>query len=147
MKTSERQTEINRHNSKKRLACLISANFSAEDYCITFVCGGNNQEKQAIKNISNTFRRIKRLYARAGKTPRYIWIMKYDKICGVYFRILITKEIEAIELKTAFKNGNITIEHFGNNIHGFVLLEFNDKPITYRRWSCSKNLKPLLPTE
>ena len=148
MHTSERQAYINNRNAKKKLISLILSNFNSKDYFITFICGEEyKEEKQAVKEIQNTFRRIKRMYANSGKTLKYIWIMKHNNEIGLYFRILISKGIEHLSLQRAFPNGKISLRALNIDVQSLVLCELRDAPITYRRWSCSKNLKPLLPTE
>lgn len=138
------QYEINSRNAKKKLAELIKRNFTNRDYIITFVYSKrkNTADIEDVKNdIKNLFRRLKRLYLNWYKELKYIWIIKNHQKHGIYLRILMTGGVPQALEDEFFTSGHIDVKHIDGNIDAYVVYELEKEPLTYRRWSCSKNLK------
>ena len=148
---------INDTNAKKKLIDLLERNFDKTDYYITFVYNEEDKPKNkadAIKDVKNTFRRIKRLYKQLNKPLKYIWIMKHDTKNGLYFRFFMSKGIIPDILQQIIGKGQIFVKPMDYFFPALVYYELSGAPLLYRRWSCSKNLEreiirkqPLLPTE
>ncbi len=146
--TSDVQAKLNAENAKKKLLRLVHTNFTWKDYELTFTYKDKyrpDDEETAKKHIQNFFRRAKRLYKRNGIDLKYIWVMERAEQTGkIHFHAFLSGGVDrtAIEELWGFGYANSQALKFDENgVAGLVYYDLKDKPLTYRRWSCSKNLK------
>lgn len=144
----EVQARLNEENSKKKLLRLVNTNFEDEDLEVTLTYSADNlcdDEERARKDVQNFFRRLKRKYDNAGAELKYIWIMERGKKSGkIHFHCYVTKGIDRTELEKTWGFGYANTKALvfdDKGLAGLVYYNSKDKPLTYRRWSCSKNLE------
>ncbi len=138
------QAVINCRNAKKKLAELIKCNFTNRDYIITFAYYKRKKAAdicEVKKDLQNLFRRLKRLYSNWYKELKYIWIIKTHQKHGIYLRIIMSGDLSSALEDDFFSSGRIDVRNLTGNIDAYVEYELEKSPPTYRRWSCSKNLK------
>ncbi len=145
--TSDVQTRLNAENAKKKLLRLVHTNFKRNDYELTFTYKDEHRpdtEDEAKKHIQNFFRRAKRLYKKNGIDLKYIWVMEKAETGNIHFHAFLSGGVDrtTIEELWGFGYANSQALKFDKNgVAGLVYYDLKDKPLTYRRWSCSKNLK------
>ena len=158
--SSDGQAALNRWNSVQKLHRLIAANMTSKDIkCeLTYKTEPESIE-QAEKNVYNFFRRMKRLYAKRGLPEfKYFSRIEQGKKSGrFHHHIIITGGILPQELAEVWGLGYVRrvqplqfgqtgIDGLAGYYCGFKKGDEIEDSITYKRWSCSKNMiKPEEP--
>ncbi len=146
--TSETQAKLNAENAKRKLVRLVHTNFRQKDYEVTFTYDKEHipiDETTAKKDIQNFFRRAKRLYFKKDIELKYIWVMERgERTDRIHFHAFMSGGVDRTELEQLWGCGYANtkaLKFTENGVAGLVHYDLKDKPLTYRRWSCSKNLK------
>ena len=145
--TSETQAKLNAENAERKLLRLVHTNFKNKDYMVTFTYDNKHIPPDidaAKKNIQNFIRRAKRLYARADVEFKYIWIMEEGEKNGrIHFHTFMSGGVDRTELEALWGYGyanSRALQFTEDGVAGLVHYLTKNR-VTYRRWSCSKNLK------
>ena len=146
--TSEVQQRLNDENARKKLSRQVHTNFTKRDYALTLTYDEDllpNDENEAKKDIQNFMRRAKRLYKKLGIDLKYIWIMeKSEKTGRIHFHTFMTGGADRTQIEELWRKGyanSKSLRFTKDGVEGLVVYSLKDKPLTYRRWSGSKNLK------
>lgn len=145
--TSETQAKLNAENAERKLLRLVHTNFADKDYEITLTYDNVNMPTDidaAKKDIQNFFRRAKRLYSKSDIELKYIWIMEEGEKSGrIHFHTFMSGGVDRTELELLWGMGyanSRALQFNEEGVAGLVHYLMKNK-VTYRRWSCSKNLK------
>lgn len=146
--TSEVQEKLNSENARRQLLRLVRTNFNENDISLTLTYKDEHitdDVEKAKKDIQNFFRRVKRLYKKAQKELKYVWIMERAKKTGrIHFHIFMPGGVDRTEIEKTWGLGwansrSLVFDKTG--LAGLVYYVTKDAPLLYRRWSCSKNMK------
>lgn len=150
--TSETQMRLNEENARKKLSRLVHTNFSKNDFTITFTYDEDklpNDIQTAKKDMQNFMRRLKRLYNKNKINLKYIWVLEESKTGRMHFHAFITGGADRTEIEKLWHKGyanSKALRFTKDGVEGLVAYSLKSKPLTYRRWSASKNLeKPKMP--
>ena len=149
--STEMQKKLNERNAKRKLSRLVHCNFRPRDYAVTFTYEDGRcpeTEQEAKKQIQSFLRRARYLYKKQELCLKYIWVMERAESTGrIHFHAIMSGGVDRTQLEELWGHGYANIQSLkfnGNGIEGLVQYILKDKPLTYRRWSCSKNLdKPV----
>ncbi len=150
--TTEIQARLNEENAKKKYIRLIHSNFKNKDYELTLTYDEDSRpesEEEAKKDIQRFFRRVRTIYKKLGIEFKYIWTMERSSTGKIHFHIFMSGGADRTELEDIWKKGYAntkSLKFSKNGVAGLAHYTLKDKPLTYRRWSGSKNLKkPEMP--
>lgn len=152
--SSEGQAALNRWNSVQRLHRLIAENMTSEDIkCELTYKDEPKSIEEAKRNISNFFRRIGRYYKKHNlREFKFFSRIEQGKKSGrFHHHIIITGGIMPNVLAEIWGMGYVRkiqplqfgqngIEGLAGYYCGYKKGEIEDS-ITYKRWTCSKNMK------
>lgn len=145
--STETQTRLNAENAERKLLRLVHTNFQNKDYMVTFTYDNKHNPEDidaAKKDIQNFFRRAKRLYAKSDIELKYIWVLEEGEKSGrIHFHTFMTGGVDRTELESLWGYGyanSRALQFTEEGVAGLVHYLTKNK-VTYRRWSCSKNLK------
>lgn len=143
--TSDVQSRNNQINSERQLSRLVHTNFTKNDYKLDLtyrVVPETNEE--AIKDIQNFIRRVRNLYSKSGIELKYIWVMEAGEKRGrLHFHLIISGGVDRTALEKLWGKGRanaVALQPDENGLEALVKYMVK-KPLLYRRWSSSKNLK------
>lgn len=155
-KHREAQRKVDRRNAVKKLRRLINQNFGAGDILITntYTPGMDpKDEGDALRQMQNYIRRIKRLRARKGLPEmKYVYVTEvtHSETRGTRFHhhMIMSGGITREEAENAWKMGfsnSRTARPDRDGLGGFAHYmtkqkETQDKALQ-RGWCCSKNLQ------
>lgn len=144
--TEETQRKLNEKNAELSLRRKVHSNFTEQDYGLHLTYEEQPETiEEAKKDMQNFIRRAKRLYKKNGiENLKYLWVIEKGGQSGrVHFHLFISGGVDRTELERTWGKGyaNSKCLVFGENgVAGLVHYVVKDR-VTYRRWSCSKNLE------
>ena len=144
--TSEVQKKNNALNAERQLTRLVHTNFTSGDYKLDLTYRTPPKDNdEAVKDIQNFIRRAKRYYAANGiNEVKYIWVMEAGEKRGrLHFHLIITGGVDRTALEKLWGKGraNAYALQFDENGVADLTHYMVKKPLMYRRWSGSKNLR------
>ena len=154
-RTSDRVFRNNINRAKRRLILLMEANFQAEeDIHITLTYSGENREyHQALKDLKNFFRRVKRAREKEGLDElKYLWSIGHDQDQKLHIHVVMNGGIERDRLEKMWGKGianTMRLQQYGQGLAGLAnyLYKQNEREklrgnrINYKSWAGSRNLK------
>lgn len=145
--SSEVQKKLNERNAQRKLSRLVHTNFKNRDYAVTFTYTNDCRpvdEQSAKRDIQNFMRKARRIYKKADKELKYIWVLECSEKTGkIHFHTIMSGGVDRTQLEEMWGKGYANIQSLKfdeNGVEGIVHYFLKDK-LTYRRWSCSKNLE------
>lgn len=150
--TSPKQKKLNNKNSRRYFRLLAKSNFGQNDYHLTLSYTEDNlplSVPEAEKEVQKFIRRLKRVYKKADKLLKYIYITEEGaKKARLHHHLLVNAEagVDRNAIEKAWGKGyansvRIQLEHGG--IDGLVTYLGKD-PKGRKRYTSSRNLvKPL----
>lgn len=150
--TSPKQKKLNNKNSRRYFRLLAKSNFGQNDYHLTLSYTEDNlplSVPEAEKEVQKFIRRLKRVYKKADKLLKYIYITEEGaKKARLHHHLLVNAEagVDRNAIEKAWGKGyansvRIQLEHGG--IDGLVTYLSKD-PKGRKRYTSSRNLvKPL----
>lgn len=112
--TQPNQKNWNDKKSKNYAKLLIHANFSKNDYYLTFTYSDKflpNNPEAAKKHQENTIRKLKRIYIKAGIELKYMWFTSYqmdqenEYIKRIHHHVLVNNGIARDEVEGCWSSG------------------------------------------
>ncbi len=150
--SSETQARLNEENAKKKLSRLVHTNFTKKDIALTLTYDEDKLPADvdfAKKDIQNFMRRLKRLYKKIKINIKYIWVLEESASGRIHFHVFASGGADRTEIENLWQKGyanSKSLRFTKDGVEGLVIYSLKSKPLTYRRWSCSKNLeKPYMP--
>lgn len=147
--TREVQERINRRDAERKAARIAHTNFTRDDYALDLTLEEPMEAKEAIGKLRAYFRRLRKRYRKAGVELKYMYAVEQGARSGrVHFHLIINggamsrDELEA-EWGLGYANSR-RLQFSEAGITGLVdyitKAGRKKKRVTYRSWSCSKNL-------
>ncbi|MGM0258236.1 rolling circle replication-associated protein [Enterococcus sp. AZ102] len=108
------QNNLNDRNSKRYAKLLIYANFTRNDYYLTFTYNDKHLPKtpaEGKKHQDNTLRKLKRLYEKSGKELKYMWFTSYQfddetgYIKRIHHHVLVNGGVDRDEVEKSWSLG------------------------------------------
>ena len=131
--------KLNDERSRKYFRWLLQNNFSSSDYHITLTFKREPTKEQAQREFSNYIKRIRRLYDKAGKELKYIYVCEGRK-SGVrlHYHIVISGGVPRDDIERKWTSGfanadRLQIDKLAKS------KKYADK--NERAWICSANIK------
>lgn len=108
--TSEVQAKLNERNSKKALIRLIHRNFTQNDIALHLTYNDSSLPgtvEEALRDVQNFLRRVKRIYQGSGMELKYIWVCeKGEKSNRVHHHLILNTITVDEEILTRFARRN-----------------------------------------
>lgn len=146
--SSAAQEVLNLENSRRKLSRLIKSNFDDKGFAgtatYTDMLRPDNAET-ARRDWQNFIRRVRRIYKKHNAEFKYIWAIEASEKTGnIHFHIILSGGVPREEIEDAWALGWLNLKRLRfdkNGVEGLLYYMTKDKPLLYRRWSGSKNLK------
>lgn len=144
------QRKLNNKNAIKNFTRKINTNFKNSDYLITLTYSDDKKpkdQKEALKNIQNFIRKIKRIISKrkVDQDLKYIYVTEFgSKNKRVHHHLIINNLLNAEVIEAAWKFGrrNNIKKLYDENLDFTGLATYLSKdPQGQKRWCASKNLK------
>ncbi len=156
--TSEAQKKVNQRKAEKDLRRLMAANFKNGDAVVRLDFVKKPEDSQKMqKLISEAIIKIRREYARAKETLKYIYVKEVGKRKGRHIHMIMSKEdIDVLKvLRKCWPHGGIHVDpwwtgpNFSKLANYFIKYatktEETEGKLIGKRWYASRNLeKPVV---
>lgn len=148
--TSEVQKNLNRINAEKKLARLLSTNFTSRDIRFDLTYNPDNlpaSPEDAQRQMQNFLRRVKRFRKRMGLSElKYVAVTEVGKNNGrVHHHIIMSGGVSISDLAELWGRGYTTAKPLQFNETGLVGMAYYfvimKEPVLGKRWCSSKNLE------
>lgn len=109
------QNNLNERNSKRYAKLLVYANFSKDDYYLTFTYDKEHlpeNPKEATKDREKTIKKLQRLYKKHDKELKYMWFTSYQYnddsgfIQRIHHHILLSGGVSRDEVEDKWSEGS-----------------------------------------
>lgn len=162
------QNNLNERNSKRYAKLLVYANFTRNDYYLTFTYNAKHlptTPKDGNKDRDNTLKKLRRLYEAQGKELKYMWFTsyQYDEDTGfikrIHHHVLISGGVNRDDVEACWSKGRgkkkemlgrtqaKLVQPGDNGIDELIAYLTGQEKWENRQWkkgqkrySCSKNL-------
>ena len=145
--TSEVQAKLNADNAARHLTRLLNKNFTPRDLALHLTYLPENlpaNDEQAKKDVQNFIRRVKRYYKKLEISDfKYIWVTEKSSKGRYHHHVVFTGGGDRTEIEKIWGKGyaNSKALQFGEKGLEGLAHYITKKPIFYKRWSGSRNLK------
>ncbi len=150
--TSEAQKKVNARQAEKKLIRKINANFTPDDLYLTLSYKPEEKPKdreEMRKHMENFLRRIRRIYKKAEKVLKYIWVAEIGSRGAMHFHIILSG-IEVSKIRKAWTFGHVNFQYMWDDGNYKRLAEYfvkysektmgTEEELQGKRWNGSKNL-------
>lgn len=150
--TSEAQKRVNRRQAERQLTRKMNANFSGEDLYVTYHYRKDDRPegKEMLRTqVRRLLDKLRRLYAKAKKTFRYIWVAEIGSRGAAHIHMVMSG-IDIQLIKRVWPYGHINIQPMDESGNYRKLAEYfikysdrtlgTDEALQGKRYSCSRNL-------
>lgn len=144
--STETQKKLNQRHREEKLARLLHANFTPEDLEIHLTYRGKQpgSDEEAVRNLRNYIKRIKRLRKKLGLPPlKYIAVTERGKRGGRYHHhVTVNGGIDRDVLEELWGNGRANsrrLQFDENGVAGLATYIVKS-PVGGKAWFASKNL-------
>lgn len=142
--TSETQERLNADNAARMLTRLLNTNFTPADYALHLTYKEQPQDAdEAMRNVQNYLRRLRRLYTKRGITLKYVWVTEAGKKSGrIHHHLVISGGVDRNTIENMWGKGRANSRALQFDENGLAGLSnyIVKEPLTSKRWSCSRNL-------
>jgi len=150
--TPEEVKRINERNAERKLRWKINTNFGAGDFSLNFTYRKHLRpadRAEAEKDARLLMRRLRDLYARHGKELKDIRVgPAIGEQGAVHLHLICNGDVPEKEIKACWKKGFSYCTTMDDSNHAALAhylikqsREWDSGDITFKRWSCSRNLK------
>lgn len=154
--TREAQRRLNQRDAERRLTRIMHLNFTEKDYELDLTFAEVISETDAMRELENYIKRLRRIYRKAGIELRYLYTIEVGKRSGrTHIHMTITGGIDRDVLEQCWGNGYANTRRLQFDEGGLAGLakyickegrpDAETEKRTYRRWSGSRNLKKPVP--
>ena len=115
-KTSEAQEKINDKNKVERFSILANANFTTDDYFVTFTYKRENRPNsldEARQEWNKVLRRLRIAYKKECEELKYLWCLEHKKYAW-HFHLLANNAVNSKVFRSAWDFGKVHIENLDN---------------------------------
>lgn len=156
------QEKLNEKNAERKLIRILNANFTPDDFEIHLTYSDENlphTEEEAIKDMRNYLRRVKRLRAkRELPALKYVAVIEGGGEQRYHFHITLNGGIDRDELENLWQYGYANARRLQFNENGvealgkYITKQFRQKKekgeiVARKRWTASKGLINPVPQE
>lgn len=147
--TSEAQKKLNEKNSARKLIRLINTNFTEKDIRLDLTYDNDHlpeSVEDAQRTCQNFLRRVNYARKKSGMEPlKYVWVTEVGEKSGrVHHHIIMSGGMDVSELSQIWGKGYTTVKPlvFDQEYGAAALAAYMvKKPVLYKRYNSSKNLK------
>lgn len=154
--TREAQRRLNQRDAERRLTRIMHLNFTEKDYELDLTFAEVISETDAMRELENYIKRLRRIYRKAEIELRYLYTIEVGKRSGrTHIHMTITGGIDRDVLEQCWGNGYANTRRLQFDEGGLAGLakyickegrpDAETEKRTYRRWSGSRNLKKPVP--
>jgi len=145
--TPEAMRKLNEERSRRRVVQLADANFTDRDIHLTLTYRQAPKYDQALKDVKNFLRTVKRKREQRGMDPlKYIYAIEGDDDGTrerIHVHMLMNGGIDREELEAIWARGYANADRLQPNEFGLEAIAryITKQQKNRRRWCCSRNLK------
>ncbi|MBQ1792885.1 MAG: hypothetical protein II008_22145 [Oscillospiraceae bacterium] len=145
--TPEAVQRLNEERSRRRVVQLADANFTDQDIHLTLTYRQAPKYDQAMKDVKNFLRAVKRRREKRGMSPlKYIYSIEGDEEGNrrrIHVHMLMSGGINREELEAIWAKGYANADRLQPNEHGLeeIARYITKQQKNRRKWCCSRNLK------
>ena len=153
--TTEAQAECNRYNATRRITRLIHMNFSENDFALHCTYAEDPESADEVSQDLRSFlRKMRRYYAAAGETLRYIAVCKKGERGRGHIHMILGggARVERDRIEALWAHGRCNCDRLQFTASGCAdlsayIVRPEEETIGTKRWSCSRNLRRPQPEE
>lgn len=143
--TRDVQQRLNQKNAEKKLTRILRSNFGKGDMSVTCTYRKGEEPEtaeQAQKDAQNFLKRLKRLYAKAGKELKYVYTTECGKNGNWHHHMVLSGGVDRDEIEKAWGKGYANSKRLQMEEDGLAGLGryIVKERRFFKRWSGSRNL-------
>lgn len=147
--TPDAQKKLNEKNARQKFIRLINTNFTERDIRLDLTYSKDNlpgSVEDAQKEVQNFLRRVKAYRNKNGlEAVRYVWVTEVGEKSGrIHHHMIISGDMPGYEYSRLWGKGYTTIKplQLDPEYGAAAIAQYMIKrPVLYKRWNASKNLK------
>lgn len=152
--TTQIQQRLNQRHTEAKLRRLLHTNFTASDLFVTLTFDDAHlpsSVEEAQKLLQNFLRRLKRRYAKLSAELKYVYILEKGEEHGRFHaHMVVSSGLGQEDLAILWTMGEVSAARLQFDENGLAALakyftkgdaKNGGKPITWKRWSASRNLE------